>query len=265
MRRDLRCTSIFRIQNSEVSIQFAKNVMKNNEPNQKRNLLDQPPEVIRRWMRFRALSFGKRLSLRIARLRLTWQERERRKQLLATFGEVKKQAIVLEQTDFDGSKTLFNIALFILLIERDIDAAKVDAMTHPDVWKRQLALRVILLTVHEWDMGKVAGRRLNEVMQTAGISEAEQSELTQALRQIRKVQRKFAKAMGETRNLTIAHRDPNALGQYRAIRDLDMPHVIGLVGELYQAFQRFHAVFPQIMLQIGSIAGLLRQVQQKKV
>ena len=121
---------------------------------ERRRLLDQPPDVIQRWVRLRASSKGKTLARAIMRRWLPITERKRKKALEAAFDAVTKKAIKSEANGYQASLTIENIALYFLLAERDIQSLKIDALAHRDEWTRKLCARVILLTIHEWDMDK---------------------------------------------------------------------------------------------------------------
>ena len=152
-----------------------------------------------------------------------------------------------------------NIALYFLLAEKDISAVKLDALTHPDWWTRGVALRTILLTVHEWDMGKVTGKRLQQAMEEVAIPDALQYEVVASLRELRKTQRRAKKMLGHARNSAFAHRDADALIQYRAIRDLEAKAILEIAAEFYDAADRFVAVFPRLIVVGGSLPSLIRQ------
>lgn len=232
---------------------------KDAEPGAPKRLLDQEPEVIKRWVRLKTTRMAKGLARRIARPRLAFQERRRRRSLEAAFDAVKEQAIALEGSRFRANQIFMNAALFFLLAERDIAAVKLDALTHPDPWVRSVALRTILLTIHEWDITKVTGKQFHQAMEDAGIPEQLSTEVTNSLRIIRKTQERVRKALRDLRKTTFAHRDADALVQYRAIRNLDSDEILSLAGEFYDACERFVAVMPRLIAAGGSFPGLFRQ------
>ncbi len=197
------------------------------------------------------------------RLILPFTDRKRKKALDGALTEVAKQRGKSQQHGFESSAVLFNIALFFLIAERDIQAVKIDALTHPDPWKRSLCTRIILLTIHELDMDKVAGNRFRDALTDAGVSDEGKRQATQALRVIRNAQQKAQKQFSFLRNTTIAHRDPDALMQYRAINDLDEMAVLNIASEFYEGTRMFLAVLPNLMLRVGSFPGLLNQMKSR--
>lgn len=215
--------------------------------------------MIERWVRIRIVRLGAVLGRRIARPKIWFRERPRTKALEAAFEAVKEQAIKLEKSDFEASMVFMNVALFFLLAERDINAVKLNALTHPDYWTRGVALRTILLTIHELDLDKVAGKKLQQAMDDTAVPDKIRREVTVSLRKVRTTQLRAKKMMGHVRNTAIAHRDADALIQYRAIRDLDTQSVFELAADYYDSAGRFIAVLPRLIDAGGSLTALVRQ------
>jgi hypothetical protein len=138
-------------------------------------------------------------------------ERRRRKAIDEALATIKDQTSKSNERGFQDSATLLNIALFFLIAERDFQCVKLDALTHPDEWKRKLCARVILLTIHEWDPDKVSGTALRDALDRLSISDAVRKEIVDSLRAARAAQGRARKEFAELRNATIAHRDADAL------------------------------------------------------
>ena len=197
----------------------------------------------------------------IARRRLHRIDRKRKKALEATFETVKHYAFKNENGPFPAITLLFNISLYLLLAERDIQALKLDALTHQDEWTRKLCARIILLTIYEWDADKISGRSLKEALDTINAPSELRAQSVDALRSLRLVQRKISKEYAFIRNAAIAHREPNAVVQYRAIRDLDIDRVFEVAAEFYRAVEKFMPVITELMLESAKLPALLRQLK----
>lgn len=177
----------------------------------------------------------------------------------AAFETTKYFAIKNENGKFKGLSTLFNIGLYLLIADRDIQAVKIDALTHPDEWTRKLNARIILLTIYEWDIDKVSGRELKQAMELMLISEDLKHEAIDALRGLRVIQRKANKKFVFIRNAAIAHRDPNALVQYRAIRELKVDEVMEIGMEFFAAVENFVGVLTRLMIAGNTMPSFLKQ------
>ncbi len=192
------------------------------------------------------------------------KERKRRVALRAALEEVAIQTANSRARDFEASTVILNIALFLLIAERDIQAVKIDALTHPDQWHRSLSARVILLTVHGRDLDKVAGQNLRQALQVIKASEATKVAVTDALRAIRRVQKKAESEFEFLRNATIAHRDPDGIAQYKAITELDEMKVLNLAAEFYVAADEFISLLPNIVQQSSRLPRLLAQFSKRE-
>jgi hypothetical protein len=195
---------------------------------------------------------------------LPFRERERRNALKGALETVAIQTEKSVGRNFDASTVILNAALFFLIAERDIQAAKIDALTHPDQWHRSLAARVILLTIHGRDMDKVAGQKLRQALDTIKASEPLKAAATDSLRTMRKVQKKVESEYEFLRNGTIAHRDADALAQYRAITQLDERKVLDLAAEFYIATESLTATLTQVILQSGTLSSVLSQLSERE-
>ncbi|MDO8399001.1 MAG: hypothetical protein Q7T45_14385 [Bradyrhizobium sp.] len=224
-----------------------------------RRLGNQPKPVIQRWWRLKSVRVAKRVARFMSRWKLPLAERKRRRVLASTFETIKSLAIKHENGKFTGLSILFNIGLYLLIADRDIQAVKLGALTHPDEWTRKLHARIMLLTIYEWDADKVAGRQLKQAMELMLVPDELQREAIECLRDLRLVQRKARKQFAFIRNVAIAHRDPNALIQYRAIRDLDVNAVFALATEFFGVVEKFVGIQTKLLAATDNLPSLLNQ------
>jgi hypothetical protein len=225
----------------------------------KRRLGDFPKPVIQRWWRLKSRKLAGRLVRAYMRWKLPHTERAQRAALDSAFETIKYYAIKNENGKFKGLSTLYNIALYLLIANRDIQAVKIDTLTHSDEWTRKLNARIILLTIYEWDADKVCGQELRTALDLMLIPEPLRREAVEALRALRLVQRKANNRFSLVRNAAIAHRDPNALVQYRAIRDLKVEEVIAIGVEFYAAVEKFISVITRLMRAGNTLPSYVRQ------
>ena len=234
-----------------------------------RNLLDQPQEVINRWARIKAIRTFRPLIEEIFRIKLRLSlklsEREDQKAMTNAFDVTIREYRKIKDSDLDASKTIFNISLFFLLAEKDLQAIKVDAFSHRDPWKRNLSLRIMLLIIHERDLSKVAsGNKMKTVYEQANISDDLKESMIKALRGVNKAQKKTQKLLSEMRNNTIAHRDSDAMLQYELIEKTEMNAVKEIITEYYEASHIFFSILPSLISEAGSAQSLLAQLSNAK-
>lgn len=162
---------------------------------------------------------------------------------------------------FEANTVILNLGLFFLIAERDIQAVKIDALTHPDAWKRGLAARVMLLTIHE----QVAGNKLRQALDDCGTPENLREEVTEAMRTIRKAQARAQRQFTYFRNSTIAHRDADAFRQYNDIIEIDGLEVTRTAVDFYAGTTKFIEMIPRLLTQMSSWEGMTGQLISQSV
>jgi hypothetical protein len=166
----------------------------------------------------------------------------------------------IDESLFPALKQFFNIGLYFLLAERDVQALKADALAHPNETKRNIALRALLLTIYEWDMGKVTGKRMNNIYQITGMSDESKSSLVEALRKVKSARQEVLNRMCDARNNTIAHRDPNAIRQYEIISDLEIMDFESELTIFYVALDQLLRAMTPALREMGSAKSLFHQI-----
>jgi hypothetical protein len=101
-------------------------------------------------------------------------------------------------------------------------------------------------------------------MKNAGESAELQEQMFHSMRLIRAAQQKAQREFAFLRNSTIAHRDADALLQYRSIMEIDEIAVMRLAAEFFEASRMFHSVLPRVTVEVGTMPGLLRQVSSHR-
>lgn len=165
---------------------------------------------------------------------------------------------------FPATKQFFNIGLYFLLAERDIQALKADAFAHPNETKRNIALRALLLTIYEWDMGKVTGRRMQFIYESTGLSESSKVMVVNALKSLKKARKAIENEISEARHNTIAHREADALRQYEIISELKIMDFSIALTSFYEASDALLKSLVKAMLEIGTMESLFHQVTYRK-
>ncbi len=234
---------------------------------QPRKLLQQRTELIERYVRFtvRRWALRKALSLarRLSRPRLQWSERKRKDALASALETLALEAARARRLGFQANATILNLGLFFLIAERDIQSVKIDALTPSDSWTRGLAARVMLLTIHELDIDKVSGNRLRQALDDGATPEDLRQEVTEAMRAIRKAQLRARRQFAYLRNSTIAHRDSDAIRQYRDIVEIDGLEVMKTAADFYAGTGKFIEMIPRLLVHLSTWQGMIGQLKSQ--
>ncbi|ROQ19863.1 hypothetical protein EDC38_0454 [Marinimicrobium koreense] len=161
---------------------------------------------------------------------------------------------------FPATKEFFNIALYFLLAERDVQALKADAFCHPNETKRNIALRTLLLTIYEWDMSKVTGRKMKFIYDVSSLSDNLKSGLAKSLKDLRSARKSVQRNFSETRHNTIAHREPDAFLQHEIIFKLDIRKHSAEITKFYEASNKVLSYLTLSTQEVSTMTGLFRQI-----
>lgn len=215
------------------------------------------------------MTLARSIERRISRPRLLWSERKRKQALVSALATVAFEAARSRRNGIEATSVVMNLGLFFLIAERDIQSVKVDALTHHDPWVRGLAARVMLLTIHELDFDKVAGSKLRKALDDSKVPEDLRTAVTEALRSVRRSQSRAQRQFAYLRNATIAHRDPDAVRQYRDILEIDGLEVTKVAAEFYEGTSRFMDVLPRLLAHMSTWPAMVGQftseLDRKKV
>lgn len=157
------------------------------------------------------------------------------------------------------------MSLFFLTANRDIAAIKVDVLTAKDWWLRKLLARNVALMMYELDLSKVAGKQFREAINYFGPSRDLRQRLVKNLEDVRKVQSELHDEFREIRNKTIAHRDADAMHQYRLIRNLDEMKVVDRAGDYFKAASPLISDLTELTCMAGDMRHLMNQYVGKKL
>ncbi len=227
----------------------------------RKNLLRHTPRTIERWCRLKGIRLAHQPGRILARARTFSKEKNRRAELEKTIRVVKRRLIESRHSPYFALETIFNLALYFLIAERDIQTVKMDALTHSDPRRRSLCLRVILLTVYEIDLDQAAGKNLRRALQAINAPSNLKNSVYEALSSVREARTKVVEQVDQMRNNAIAHRDGDALLQCRIIENLSEGESFQLIAQFYEATEKFQEVIPNLVAHASSPNSLLRQLR----
>lgn len=234
----------------------------------KSKFLEKERSVQERFFRMRFhKKFGRQTKaffLRRLHRKLEREFHEKEKVINRTIETTVKECRKVNQDLFPATKQFFNIALYFLLAERDIQALKADAFAHPNETKRNIALRALLLTIYEWDMGKVTGRRMQFIYESTGLSDSSKNIVVNSLKSLKKARKIIENEMSEARHNTIAHREADALRQYEIISELKIMDFSIALTNFYEASDSLLKSLVSAMLEIGTMESLFHQATYRK-
>ena len=223
------------------------------------------PGLARRWGSYVGIRFGNELGRKLARRRIQREAKENQKALVKAHESILYAYRGAERLNLKHSLAVLRVSLFFLTANRDLAAIKVDVLTANDWWLRKLLARNVALMMYELDLNKVAGKKFREAINYFAPSKDLRRRLAANLKKVRKVQAELHDEFLEIRNKTIAHRDADAMHQYRLIRNLDEQKVVTRAGEYFTTAEPLVKALIELTYQTGDMRYILNQYVGKKI
>lgn len=228
-------------------------------------LADGKPGLATRWGRYVGIRLGNSFGRRLARGRVRREAKENQRALVAAHESVLYAYRGAERLKLKHSMAVHRVSLFFLTANRDIAAIKVDLLTAEDWWLRKLLARNVALMMYELNLSKVAGKEFREAINYFGPPKDLRQRLAKNLKNVRKVQTELHDEFREIRNKTIAHRDADAMYQYRLIRNIDEVKVVTRAGAYFEAASSLITDLTELTDTAGDMRHLINQYVGKKL
>jgi len=183
---------------------------------------------------------------------LYFREKKRIREINKTLETVLSLIKRCKTEGYTDTLVVANASLYLIMAELDIANVKVDALTHPDTWKRKLCVRFLILTVFEWKIHHVFGREFRQSLERLDCNPDTVRRLTETLREFRKIHDSIQHKYKYYRDKTIAHREANATEAYKKLKSIDEKEFFELVGDLYSCIGEILQCLSQILAHHGN-------------
>lgn len=229
-----------------------------------KRFLSSDPQVIKRWWRIWAVRNGKVLGRKISRRKMLRAAKAASEALLAAYESTIHAYRGAEKLNLEHSMAVFRVGLYLLTVNRDIASIKVDLLTSHDWWLRKLLARNVALMIYELDMQKVTGANFRAAIDFFSPPKKLKIDLECALSNLACVHARAKSRFEDIRNYTIAHRDADAMKQYRLIRNIDEIAVSEIAVEFFSAVNPVVALLSELVRESSGMHHVLNQVVGKK-
>lgn len=158
-----------------------------------------------------------------------------------------------------------NAALYVLLFDRDFSVLKAFFLVAESDWEKQFVGRQMAVMLYEGvqDIPNLFGKRLRAILAEYNISEQRRLELDAATSRLATFRQEHADRLKELRNVLGAHRDKDVLAQLRIVDTLDPLDISRIGVQFWEPLRELTPVLSAIMLEIGSMRMLLRQMVKR--
>lgn len=229
-----------------------------------RRLMSADPAVIRRWWQIWAIRNGNAVGRRLSRRRIFRDSKANSKALEAAYQSTLHAYRAAEKLNFQHSMSIHRVGLYLLTVNRDIAAIRVDLLTSKDWWLRKLLARNVALMIYETDMRKVTGGKFRSSIDFFSPPKKLKRDIEGALSNLASVHVGVKSKFEDIRNFTIAHRDADAMMQYRLIRNINETEVAKTAGEFFAAVNPVVRLLGELVSDSSGVHHLLNQYVGKK-
>ncbi|MEC5398289.1 hypothetical protein [Uliginosibacterium sp. H1] len=230
-----------------------------------KRFISSSPETMQRWWRIWGIRNGRALGRRLVKRKLLRDTKATTKALVSAYESTLYAYRGAEKLNLQHSMAIYRAGLYLLTMNRDIAAIKVDLLTSHDWWLRKLLARNVALMIYELDMQKVTGGQFRSAMDFFSPPKRLRNELGVALKNLATVHADAKSKLADIRNFTIAHRDADAMRQYRLIRDINELEVAAIAADFFAAVSPILPLLTELVRASSGMHHLLNQYVGKKL
>jgi hypothetical protein len=210
--------------------------------------------------------FGKlfiRLLVTRNRRRVLRTERKRMPVLDATIETVRDELLKARERGTVHAERVFNVGLFILLVDRDFAVLKVDMVSSFEKWRLRFTARQVALLMYEScdDLTGMLGKDFRDSLAFLGVSESDMKELGEICSRLGKFKSANHQFLYvEVRNLVAGHRAQDSVLFLETVEHLDHFKVFQLGAEFYVIVRLLTEYLTRTMFRMGQMQVVFKQL-----
>jgi hypothetical protein len=163
-------------------------------------------------------------------------------------------------------RVIYNVALYVLLFDRDFSVLKVQMFEAQDRWSRQFIARQMAVALAELcgDLPKLLGKSFRAALARLEVPASIVTQLDAASAAFHEARRRHEPRLRAIRNGIGAHRETDAIKHVEALVDLDPLEVYGLAPDFYVALEKYIGAKTALVAYLGQPAVILRQLSRRE-
>lgn len=198
-----------------------------------------------------------------SRRRALREERVRLPILESTIETAKSELIKARERGADHTVRVFNVGLFVLLMDRDFAVLKVDMVSSFEKWRLRFTARQAALLLYEAcdDLKAMLGKDFRDSLVFLGASEAEMKELGEISHRLSKFKSANHDFLyNEVRKVVAAHREQDSLLFLQTVENLDPTRVFQLVADFFGLVNLLTDFLIKAIVRTGQPQNVLKQL-----
>ena len=172
----------------------------------------------------------------------------------------------VERHGIPDFRLVYNVALYVLVFDRDFSVLKVQMLEAKDRWSQRFVARQMAVSLAELceDLPALLGKPFREAAARLGVPPSFMAHLDSATKAFNKARRRHEPRLRELRNSIGAHRELDAVKQLSATVGLDPLEVYELAPDFYVALEQFIKAKTALLAYMGRPAVLLKQLFRRE-
>lgn len=194
---------------------------------------------------------------------ITRKERRRIPHLEAAIQTLQQEQIKARERGLVHAERIYNVGLYILLVDRDFSVLKVEMVSTFEMWRLRFASRQMALLLYEVcdDLTKLLGKKFRDSLTALKINEAEMQKFNQLCKQLNELKKTNHQFLyHDLRNLVVAHRTQDSIEFLKAIEALDPMKVFKLGGDFFEIIHLLIDFITGTMLHMGKPQIAMKQL-----
>lgn len=148
---------------------------------------------------------------------------------------IRRELQLAQELGLTAIATVYNVALFLMIFERDFLLLRDDVLFARSSWRRQWALRIMVLNIYEAteDIGQLLGKSFRSTLHEFPLTEEDWNAFNALRSGFAQLKRRNRPVLKELRNAVAAHREHDADKTLALVEGLEFDDVVDMAGELY--------------------------------
>ena len=190
------------------------------------------------------------------------KEPKRIKELEKTIIVIRREYERAVEMNMPHYRNIYNVGLYVLVLEHDITVLKHDALFAVWEWKKKYIARQFAVLLYEasHDLPTILGKNFRASLGTLPNTEDELNKLNSLTKSLSQFKKDNRAMLNELRNYAGAHRDNDAGKQLQVIEKVNLLQMMELAANFYETIRELIPMLSRLTVKLGDPNVLLKHV-----
>ncbi len=194
-----------------------------------------------------------------------FQERRRIAAHDAAFKSVRKEYERAKKNGMPHYERMYNVGLYVLLLDYDIATLKNDALFAIREKKRNYVARQLAVLLYEssHDIPELLGKEFRASLKTLPLTDEDWKEFNEITKQLNAFKEEHQSILNRIRNYVGAHRDKNAGRQIEILESIELLEIMNMAGNFYIPIRSLISFMTKVTLMMGKLNVIIKHMPPK--